>query len=78
MQPGGRAASFIMTTPPSDADSLSGNGGERAKSHTDVALCSSFQNEANKQAAAECVYGLRTNCVDFRSFSAVPLRVKEL
>lgn len=75
---GERAVHFITTAPPSDADSLSGNGGERAKSHTDVALYSSFQNEANKQAARKCVHGLRTNSVDFRSFSAVPLRTKEL
>lgn len=72
---GRRAEHFIITAPPSDADSLSGNGGERAKSHTDVALYSSFQNESNEQAARECVHGLRTNSVDFRSFSAVLLRV---
>lgn len=75
---GGRAARFITPPPPSDADSLSGNGGERAKSHTDVALCSSFQNQANEQAAAERVHGSRTNRVDFRSFSAVSLRAEEL
>lgn len=56
---GGRAARFITPPPPSDADSLSGNGGECAKSHTDVALCSSFQNETNKQAMVEHVHGSR-------------------